>query len=328
MSDAGVQSWDTYYLSATEFADGSLVSTLLNGVDGDNSTTTGGAIGIYALDSSATLDPGSPGTALTDDDSNGAVQENYIGQATINGQIVIFASATVSDTNIIIAYVPHTPPAGDTYITVGDISGQPSSIISDTAFDIPCFVAGTMIRTPDGDRAVESLRAGDLVMTSDGTTKSVLWLGRSTKATLFADPARVLPIRIKAGALGESLPERDLLVSPGHAMLVEGVLVQAGALVNGTSVVRETNVPATFTYYHVDTGAHDLLIAEGAVTESFLLGVEDMGFDNWAERPAGAAMPEELAYPRAKAARQMPGAVRDLLAVRSAAIAPAFAVAA
>jgi hypothetical protein len=81
--------------------------------------------------------------------------------------------------------------------------------------------------------AVE-LNRGDLVVTADGRTVMVDWLGVQTISLKFADKLRVLPIRIKTGALAENVPSRDLLVSPDHALLVEGALIQAGALVNGT----------------------------------------------------------------------------------------------
>ena len=102
---------------------------------------------------------------------------------------------------------------------------------------------GTMVRTPRGEVAVETLARGDCVMTTDGRAEKVSWIGRQTVSLRFADPLRVLPIRIKAGALGENVPSRDLLLSPDHAILVGEVLIQAGALVNGTSIVRETKVP-------------------------------------------------------------------------------------
>ena len=84
------------------------------------------------------------------------------------------------------------------------------------------------------------MKPGELVLTADGRTLPVSWLGVQTVSTVFADKLRVLPIRIKAGALADNVPARDLLVSSDHAMFVDGVLVHAGALVNGTSIVRET----------------------------------------------------------------------------------------
>src|ERR1700716_3436145 len=94
------------------------------------------------------------------------------------------------------------------------------------------------------------------------------WLGRQTVSLGFADPLRVLPIRIKAGALGDNIPSRDLLLSPDHAVLIDDVLIQAGALVNGVSIIRETNVPQTFTYYHIELDGHELILAEGAPAET------------------------------------------------------------
>jgi hypothetical protein len=186
-----------------------------------------------------------------------------------------------------------------------------------------CFMAGTLVRTPGGEAAIETLRPGDLVLTHDGLVKRVNWLGRQTVSTAFADPLRRLPIRVRAGALGENVPCRDLLVSPDHALLVEGVLIQSGALVNGSSIVRETRVPTVFVYYHVELDDHSLILAENTPAETFVDNVERLHFDNWAEfealYPEGKVM-EELPYPRAKAHRQLPTSIRRVLADRAVAI--------
>jgi hypothetical protein len=179
-----------------------------------------------------------------------------------------------------------------------------------------CFMAGTGVRTPTGDVAVETLKTGDLVTLSDGRVAPVSWLGRQTVSTRFADPLRSLPIRIKANALGEGLPQRDMLLSPDHALLVDGILAQAGALVNGVSILRETQVPAVFTYYHVEVADHSLILAENVPAETFVDNVDRMAFDNWEEHQnlyGDAPSLPEMDYPRAKAARQVPQATRDRL---------------
>ena len=190
----------------------------------------------------------------------------------------------------------------------------------DEDHDTACFCAGTMIRMPQGEVAVETLRRGDLVCTQDGRVVPVDWLGIQTVSTIFADKLRVLPIRIKAGALGENVPARDLLVSPDHAILVEGALIQAGALINGTSIVRESNVPTRFTYYHVEVDDHSLILAENTPAETFVDNVDRLGFDNWAEHqalyPEGKSI-SELPYPRAKSHRQVPVAIRVRLGERA-----------
>lgn len=178
-----------------------------------------------------------------------------------------------------------------------------------------CFLAGTMVATPSGDVPVESLKPGDLVSLTDGRAVPVSWLGVQTISTRFADPLRVLPIRIAAGALGEGLPKRDLLVSCDHALLMEDVLVQAGALVNGLTITREAGVPEVFRYYHVEVADHSLILAEGVGAETFVDNVSRMAFDNWEER--GDAEPiMELELPRVKSARQLPRRLRQLVAER------------
>ncbi len=197
-------------------------------------------------------------------------------------------------------------------VTVTDWTGGQNEVI--------CFYPGTLIATPGGERAVEALVAGDLVLTADGAALPIRWMGRQTVSTRFADPLRVLPIRIAAGALAEGLPQRDLLVSPGHALLLGGVLVNAGALVNGTTIRRESRVPEVFTYRHIELATHDLVLAEGVAAETFVDNAERRHFDNWAEHPQADMPPtiEEMVLPRAMSQRQVPPALYARLMARAA----------
>jgi hypothetical protein len=205
----------------------------------------------------------------------------------------------------------------------GKLGGDNGDVTITRYQDTICFMEGTIIQTPAGGAPVETLKRGDLVLTNDGREVPVDWLGVQTISLKFADKMRVLPIRIKAGALAESIPSRDLLISSDHALLVEGALIQAGALVNGTSIVRETSVPATFKYYHVEVEHHSLVLAENTPAETFVDNVDRLGFDNWAEHeaiyPNGKPV-IELPYPRAKAYRQVPINIRVKLAARAQAI--------
>ena len=196
---------------------------------------------------------------------------------------------------------------GDTFGVAQDGNGIDVTVL--------CFVEGTRIATPGGEVAVETLRPGDLVATVGGPAMPVRWLGVQTVATRFADALRLFPVRLRAGALADNVPSRDLLLSPGHALLLEGALVQAGALVNGSTIARVTEVPERWRYYHVELDAHALLLAEGAAAESFLDGVELTAFDNAGEREARETA--ELPYPRIKSHRQVPAALRDRIAARA-----------
>lgn len=195
-----------------------------------------------------------------------------------------------------------------------------------------CFCAGTLIATPDGLVAVETLRAGDLVLSAaDGTARPVRWIGRQAIATRFTDARSNLPIRILAGALAEGLPQRDLLVSPQHAIALDGLLVQAGALVNGATVRQEpaTALPARFTYFHIELADHALVLAEGVPAETFVDSVTRSRFDNHAEYLAlqgdAPAATGEMDTPRVKSPRQLPPAIKARLDARALALRPAAA---
>jgi hypothetical protein len=183
-----------------------------------------------------------------------------------------------------------------------------------------CFCAGSHIATPAGEKAIENLRIGDVVTTTDGRERPVRWIGRNTVTTRFGDPLRFAPIRIRAGAIGDGLPARNLLLSPDHAIFVNGILVHAGALVNGTSIIREVDLPAQFVYYHIELDEHCLILAEGLAAETFVDNVDRMRFDNWEEHRTlfgdGKAI-REMEYPRAMSHRQVPPSIRVMLDARA-----------
>ena len=151
--------------------------------------------------------------------------------------------------------------------------------------DVPCFTVGTLIATTAGDRPIEDLSKGDLVLTADHGPQPIRWIGSRTltRAQLQAKP-RLRPICIAAGALGADLPLRDLRVSPQHRMLVRSaiavrmfdtqeVLIPAHKLVGVPGIMVDEKADGV-TYYHMLFDCHEILTAEGAPTESLFTGPE------------------------------------------------------
>jgi VCBS repeat-containing protein len=128
-----------------------------------------------------------------------------------------------------------------------------------------CYLRGTRILTPTGEASIEDFKIGDHVVTRFSGIQPVKRIGRQS----FAPEDRAnWPIRIHAGALADGFPARDLFVSPGHSILLEGRLVLADLLVNGITIAREP--PARrVDYYMLELGAHDCVIAEGAWAETY-----------------------------------------------------------
>jgi hypothetical protein len=139
--------------------------------------------------------------------------------------------------------------------------------------DMVCYAAGTRILTATGERMVESLMQGDIALTlanGELAAQPVTWLGhRRIDLTAHPHPETVAPIRIRRGAFAEAMPHTDLLVSPDHAVFVDGKLICARQLINGTTIYQEKTW-TTVEYFHVELDTHAILLAEGLPAESYL----------------------------------------------------------
>jgi hypothetical protein len=149
-----------------------------------------------------------------------------------------------------------------------------------TDITVPCFCAGTRIATPAGAVAVEALRIGDSVRTLHAGMRRIKWIGTRNFGAAFASRNQaVWPVCVRPEALGEGVPAHELHVSPGHGLYVDGVLVPAGALVNGVSVTQAAPA-ADVHYFHIETDEHEILFAEGCPAETFLPGFWRGQFQN------------------------------------------------
>jgi hypothetical protein len=146
------------------------------------------------------------------------------------------------------------------------------AVFGDT-IEAVCFAAGTRILTATGERMIETLIQGDIVLTLAGdelSPKPVKWVGRRRIDLMtHPRPETVAPIRIQRSAFADNVPHTDLLVSPDHAILVDGRLICARQLINGTTIRQETGLVSA-EYFHVELEAHAILLAEGLPAESYL----------------------------------------------------------
>jgi len=195
-----------------------------------------------------------PGQALTITSDEGMGFSGNTGSVTFsNGLILNFAGVNTGGANWFV-------DSGD------DGSGGTVVFLSTVA----CFCRGTLILTERGEVPVEQLAIGDRVVTVSGEPKPVKWLGHRTYDGRFIGGDRgKLPVRVAAGALADGVPARDLQVSPEHALYIDNALIAARLIVNGTTITQADAVDVV-EYFHVELEAHEIIIAEGAATESYI----------------------------------------------------------
>ena len=179
---------------------------------------------------------------------------------------------------------------------------------------VPCFTPGTMIATPRGERAVETLQVGDRVITRDNGIQRIRWVGkRVLGAAELVRSAHMQPVRIRKGALGNGLPERDMLVSPNHRVLVandktalyfeESEVLVAAKHLTGLEGVDFAG-PGAVTYIHFMFDQHEVVLSDGVWTESFQPGDQTLSGLGNAQRNEIYELFPELKTSQGRAAYQ------------------------
>ncbi|MCK8484756.1 Hint domain-containing protein [Aliiroseovarius sp. S2029] len=227
-----------------------------------------------------------------------------------NGKI----QGTAAEQGFFITFLNGEIPPLDTTLTVVAVTNNGPSIPVSSI--VPCFVMGTLIDTTDGPRKIETLGVGDAVLTLDNGPQTIRWIGRRELCLReLSEKPKLAPIRITAGALGANLPLRDLCVSPQHRVLVrspiakrmfgaEEALIPARKLIDSPGIFVDT-VEAPVTYLHMLFDSHEIVLSEGAPTESLFTGKEAL------KAVGDAAYDEIMAlFPELSAADYLPRMAR------------------
>ncbi len=203
---------------------------------------------------------------------------------------------------------------GSGFFNLGPDSGTGVELTTGT----PCYCRGTLILTDQGEVPVEALRIGDQLVTRSGDARPIRWIGRRSYAGRFAAGNReVLPVVIRRGALDDFTPKRDLWVSPLHAMFLDGKLIPAQALVNGASIVQADAVEEV-EYFHIELETHDIILAEGAPSETFIDDDSRGMFHNVHEYralyPEAGRVPARYCAPRIEDGEELEAVCQRILA--------------
>ncbi|MEE8663027.1 MAG: Hint domain-containing protein [Acetobacter sp.] len=237
--------------------------------------------GNYNSGSSVTMGTGTGNTLLL---SSSASQPNLtiIGVATgdlvgVSGETV--SSATYTNNNGTGSITLTTSSGTVTYSGVTFASDVPTGTNTATLKNgeaLICFLAGSLIRTPNGDIAVENIRIGDEVIAFDWInnaeiTRKVVWVGEkkiSVNPNLFDDEAGY-PVRVLKDAISDGVPYKDMLITPEHCLFFEDKFVPVRMLVNGRSIFYDKTI-TSYKYYHIETEQHSVIWADGMLSESYL----------------------------------------------------------
>ncbi len=279
--------------SANLIENGNLVNNGSITLDPSTLTVEGSltGTGVVTLETGSTLDvlgDISAGQTIVFDGTDAVLQ--ITDSASIAGTFSLIGNfATIDITDLPLASISSasfdstTDLLGITYVGASSplalsfVSTAPFILTNDgaggTDIEIPCFAGGTRLLSIDGDILVEDIKPGDILVTvRDGgpVSQAVVWTGRRTiNIARHPQPELVRPVRIIAGAFGPGVPERDLRLSPEHAIYVDGALFTAISLVNGNTIYQETRCTHV-TYHHIELTSHDVVLAEGLPCESFL----------------------------------------------------------
>lgn len=167
-----------------------------------------------------------------------------------------------------------------------------------------CFLRGTQIWTPSGERTIEDLQVNDLVVTSSGEAKPIQWVWRRRferqPGQEWAE--KIVSIRVKRSALGPNTPHRDLYLSRYHCLYLDGVLIPAVDLINDSTITRVDALPLReIEYFHIKLDRHSVIYAEGAACETLraitAVNSDSVEFEEYRRLYGEPSLPDEPAAP-------------------------------
>jgi hypothetical protein len=153
-------------------------------------------------------------------------------------------------------------------LDLSDFNVGSSDGMTTVASEALCFLRGTQLATPGGEVAVEALAVGDRVLTYRGMARRIAWIGIGRVLATRGQRSAATPVIVAKGALAPNVPYRDLRVTKGHALLIDGALIPVEFLVNHRSI-RWDDQAQEVELYHVELESHDVLLADGAPAESY-----------------------------------------------------------
>ncbi|WP_408735758.1 Hint domain-containing protein [Acetobacter malorum] len=242
---------------AAKVMSGGIEEILSGGVASASQISSGGTAILHTS-------TGLVGATLLD---HGSIDFAYLGGTIKNVTVTSSGLLTASSTNgssTSIQLAGTYPSTEDSFVYSGD------------TLTLVCFLTGTMIRTPEGEVAVEELQIGDDVITFDWqqgreVVRPLTWVGRqkSCVRSELPDDQAGYPVRVRKGAIAEGVPHKDLLVTPEHCLFFEGKFVPVRMLVNQRSIFYDRTL-TSYEFFHIETDEHSVIWSDGMLSESYL----------------------------------------------------------
>ena len=197
----------------------------------------------------------------------------YTGSDGSSGTIFFIATNGLANYGpLFVSDAPLDPGVTYTFGTFNTDGATPYSSL------VPCFTAGTHILTQRGQRPIDDLRVGDLIVTRDNGLQPLRWIGRCTVPA----NGKAAPVHIAKGVLGNT---QALVVSPNHRMLIESisadlwfgereVLIAAKHLIQNDGITQLSG--GMVTYIHLLFDEHQIVSTYDCPSESFFPGDEAM----------------------------------------------------
>ncbi|WP_081370046.1 Hint domain-containing protein [Granulibacter bethesdensis] len=159
-------------------------------------------------------------------------------------------------------------------LATGLTAGDFTSLNQNGILELVCFLGGSMISTPEGEKPVETIYPGNSILALENgqpVARKVIWSGIATAHVNqdLPDDQAGYPVRIRKDAISDQVPYKDMLITPDHCLYLEGYFIPARLLVNGRTIFYDRSF-TSYQYYHIETEKHAVITADGVLTETYL----------------------------------------------------------